>query len=629
MKIIDKINLKIEERRPFFSFEFFPPRTEEGVENLFERQERLVSYGPVFCDITWGAGGSTADVTQDIAVKMQNLVGVETMMHLTCTNMPKERLEIALKEVQKAGVKNILALRGDAPKGQDKFEAIEGGFSCALDLVKYIKKEFGSYFGIGVAGYPEAHPDSIVDDPEQMKKNYFENIEYLKKKVDAGADFIITQLFYDANIFIKFMNDCRAAGITCPILPGIMPIASYAGFKRMTSFCKTHVPQHILDAVEAIKDDEEAIKNFGISYGVEMCRKVLAAGAPGVHLYTLNLERSAVGIVEKLGIMPEQLGSRFPLPWRPASIGTDRTNEGVRPIFWANRPKSYVLRTSHWTEFPSKSWTSKLLASAAFDSSVDQKPLSDAVNVATVTEASLASHVIGDVNKYQMTRHICSTLRQERSRASWGIEVSNVEAVKDVFAKFYLGELRGLPWFEHDVPGAAAASIELREQLAVLCRKGILVMNCQPSARETPATDPVVGWGPTKGYVYQKAYLEFFVAPEAFRSLLPVLQGKENVTYMASDVRGEIFHSNAAPGDVNAVTWGVFPGHELVQPFVATLPAFLSWRDEAFALWDEDWAALYPEGSVSRTVLKAIHDTYVLVSITENDFVNGDLLSKF
>lgn len=144
-KIIDVMNKYMEEGKPFFSFEFFPPKTPDGVDNLFERMDRMVSYGPTFCDITWGAGGSTADLTLDIADRMQNEINVECMMHLTCTNMPEEKLATALTALKKFGVKNILALRGDPPQGQDKFEAVDGGFSCALDLIKYIRKETGAH----------------------------------------------------------------------------------------------------------------------------------------------------------------------------------------------------------------------------------------------------------------------------------------------------------------------------------------------------------------------------------------------------------------------------------------------------------------------------------------------------
>jgi len=263
----------------------------------------MASLGPAFCDITWGAGGSTADLTLDIAARMQNDVGVETMMHLTCTNMPVAQLNDALDKCLAAGITNILALRGDPPKGQDEFTTVEGGFSCALDLVKHVKARHGDAFGIGVAGYPEAHPDAIVDDPVQMEKNYRADIAYLKEKIDAGAQFVVTQLFYDVSAFTKFVADARAIGIQCPIVPGIMPIMTAGGFQRMTSFCKTRVPAEVAAAVEAVKGDDDKVKAYGVELGTAMCRQLLAAGVPGIHMYTLNLERTAVAILDTLGLL--------------------------------------------------------------------------------------------------------------------------------------------------------------------------------------------------------------------------------------------------------------------------------------------------------------------------------------
>ncbi|TYI06334.1 hypothetical protein ES332_A10G151600v1 [Gossypium tomentosum] len=241
MKVIEKIQ-SLQEGKVVFSFEFFPPKTEDGVDNLFERMDRMVAHNPSFCDITWGAGGSTADLTLDIANKMQNIICVETMMHLTCTNMPVEKIDHALQTIKSNGIQNVLALRGDPPHGQDKFVQVEGGFSCALDLVKHIRSKYGDYFGITVAGYPG---NDGVATPEA----YQNELAYLKRKVDAGADLIVTQLFYDTDIFLKFVNDCRQIGINCPIVPGIMPINNYKGFLRMTGFCKTKIPAEITAAL--------------------------------------------------------------------------------------------------------------------------------------------------------------------------------------------------------------------------------------------------------------------------------------------------------------------------------------------------------------------------------------------
>ena len=207
-------------------------------------------------------------------------------------------------QAKQLGIRNILALRGDPPQGQDKFVAAEGGFSCALDLVRYIRAQYGDYFGICVSGYPEAHPDTIVADPAQMEANYRADLAYLKAKVDAGADFIITQLFYDVDAFLAFRRDCLDLGITVPILPGLMPVLTYGGFKRMTAFCKTRVPAHVAATVEALKDNDEALKAYGVSLGTLMAQRLLDAGAPGIHVYTLNLERSAVAILQNAGLVP-------------------------------------------------------------------------------------------------------------------------------------------------------------------------------------------------------------------------------------------------------------------------------------------------------------------------------------
>merc|ERR1712070_1206314 len=303
MKIAQKLEECTKNGQVYFSFEYFPPKTEEGVNNLFPRMKKMVSYGPQFCDITWGAGGSTADLTQDIANRMQKEVGIETMMHLTCTNMMPEKVTVALEKCKEAGIENILALRGDPPKGQEKWEAVEGGFECALDLVKFIREKHGDFFGIGVAGYPEAHPDAICDDPE-----------YLKKKIDAGGQMIITQLFYDVGNFLQFVKDCRNIGINCPILPGIMPIQSYGGFMRMTGFCKTKVPQEILDTLEPIKDNAEAVKAYGIHLGTQMCKTLIEAGTPGLHMYSLNQDKAVLGILNGLGLISIEEPTKNPTP---------------------------------------------------------------------------------------------------------------------------------------------------------------------------------------------------------------------------------------------------------------------------------------------------------------------------
>ncbi|KAK9842600.1 hypothetical protein WJX81_008347 [Elliptochloris bilobata] len=593
MKIIDKMNASIKEGKPFFSFEFFPPRTEEGVENLFDRQDRMASYGPTFCDITWGAGGSTADLTLDIAAKMQNMVCVETMMHLTCTNMPEEKLRDALDKLKGYGIQNVLALRGDPPKGQESFTVVEGGFACALDLVKYIRAHYGDTFGICVAGYPEAHPDVIVDDPERMKENYWKDVHYLKEKIDAGADLVITQLFYDVERYFQFVKDCRSVGITAPIIPGVMPIMTYGGFKRMTGFCKTSVPPRIAADLEAIKDNEEAVKAYGIELGTKTCRALLDAGVPGLHLYTLNLEASALAILENLGLVNKAQRPR-PLPWRKAP-SHKRLAEEVRPIHWSNRPKAYLTRTADWDSFPAGRW------------------------------GNARSPAYGTLSDYQfMRRHSGSEKRREKARAAWGASLNSVADVVNVFVKYTSGEINVLPWSEMDSLQHETGKIQ--ERLVALNRSDLLTINSQPAVNGAPSSDPHVGWGAGNGYVYQKAYVEFFCSPASFRALEARLACVPSITYMAVNAAGQSA-TNVPAGAVNAVTWGVFPAREVIQPTVVDPQSFLVWKDEAFALWTEEWGSLYAPGSRSRAVIEDIAGSWYLVSVVDNDYVRGDLFS--
>lgn len=211
VKIIDKINQSIS--APFFSFEFFPPKTEAGVENLYLRMDRMTALQPIFVDITWGAGGCTRDLTMAISEYTQTYFGVDALMHLTCTNLTLSNLKDILKNARELGIQNILALRGDPPKGALQWEPIPGGCNNAIDLVKLIRKEHGDYFGIAVAGFPEGHPHS--------KESLQDEVRYLKQKVDAGADFVLTQFFYDPDVFIEFLQHCRGVGIRCPIIPGV------------------------------------------------------------------------------------------------------------------------------------------------------------------------------------------------------------------------------------------------------------------------------------------------------------------------------------------------------------------------------------------------------------------------
>ena len=586
MKIIDKINALPEDKK-FFSYEYFPPKTDSGVLNLFDRIDRMTRTEPLFVDCTWGAGGSTSDLTLEICTTVQKYFGADIMMHLTCTNMSVSLLYDALKQAKEAGIMNILALRGDPPEGKE-WTQTEDGFANAVDLVRFIRKEYGDYFGIGVAGYPEAHIEA---------ESYEKDMQYLKEKCDAGADFIVTQLFYNVDNFFKWEKDCRAAGIKVPIVPGIMPIQNYGGFKRMTGFCKTDVPQELSDALEEIKDDDAKVKAFGIEQGVKMCKQLLDAELEtpirGCHIYTLNLEKTAVGIVKGLGLYSDDQAVRA-LPWRPSAMSPRTEKETVRPIYWANRPRSYLARSMEWDDFPNGRWGDS--RSAAFGSLKD--------NYLARLDRN------GPKNKDS-----CIKL--------WGTPTC-LGDVTTLFVRFCKGEIDRLPWSE--TPGLDSESSMIDAKLVALNEKGVLTVNSQPAVNAVASSDAAVGWGGAGGYIYQKGYLEFFASPEAVAAIEAACKDKPSLTYQALNQAGD--SKTNCEDSVNAVTWGVFPGKEVVQPTVVDSESFQVWKDEAFGLW-KTWAEVYEDGSEAANVLSKVYDTYYLMSIVENDYVGGDLFSVF
>merc|ERR1719506_1122939 len=297
----------------------------------------------MWIDVTWGAGGSTADTTLSLCETAMDVTGLDVLMHLTCTNVTVDQTRSVLQRCKEKGLCNILALRGDPPANATEWTATEGGFSHAVDLVRFIRKEFGDYFCIGVAAYPEGHIDA---------ESFDKDLRYYKEKVEAGADFGVTQLFYDTNLYFEFLKKSHAIGVpkSFDVFPGIMPIQSYAGFRRMTGLCKTFIPKSIDEELEPIKDNEAAVKEYGIDLAVRMSKELMAGGCPGLHLYTLNLEKSATAICEKLGLVDETVKMMKEYPFN-RSTGT-RGVESTRPIFWAQRTKSYVERTKGWNEFP-------------------------------------------------------------------------------------------------------------------------------------------------------------------------------------------------------------------------------------------------------------------------------------
>jgi len=275
------------------SFEFFPPKTEKGWEELLKTVSRLVPLRPSFVSVTYGAGGSTRTRTHDLVVRIQREVGIPVVAHLTCVGSNRDELRGILDDYVKAGVQNILALRGDMPVGIHEAEAFpEDGLRFATDLVRFINQEY-PHMGVGVAGFPEGHPET----PNRLRE-----IEHLKAKMDAGADYIITQLFFDNHDFYDFRERCRLAGIEAPIMAGIMPIISRRNMERMADLAAgARFPAGLLRSVRRARDDE-SVRKVGIHWATEQVRDLIDNDVAGLHFYTLNRSRASEEICHNLGL---------------------------------------------------------------------------------------------------------------------------------------------------------------------------------------------------------------------------------------------------------------------------------------------------------------------------------------
>ena len=274
---------------PVFSFEFFPPKSPEAVERLYATATELKALKPAFVSVTYGAGGSTRQLTVDLVTRIKRDIGLETMAHLTCVGHTKAELADVLDTLAAGGIENVLALRGDPQKGQPTFVPTPRGFTYGQELTRFVKERYG--FCIGGAAHPEKHLES--PDVES-------DLRHLKEKVDGGAEFLITQLFFDADDYFRFVERARAVGITVPILPGIMPVTNVAQLQRFTSMCGASIPVSLRDLLEGVKDDDTAVIAVGVEWAADQCRRLLAGGAPGIHFYTLNRSHSAQMVFEEL-----------------------------------------------------------------------------------------------------------------------------------------------------------------------------------------------------------------------------------------------------------------------------------------------------------------------------------------
>ena len=488
---------------------------------------------PLFVTVTWGASGSTSARSLELAEICQRQLGLTTCLHLTCTNMTQRVVDDALEAAKEIGIRNILALRGDPPRAREyrsDEEEEEGGqeFVWAADLVQYIRKKHGDYFCVGVAGYPEGHADESY--PTEQSPQH--DMAYLVTKVQAGADFIMTQLFYDAQYCLDYEKLVRNYGNgvlgDIPIIPGLMPIQNYQILKRTTKLSHSKLPPEILRRLDPVKADDEEVKRVGVeivSEIVEVIKGVKATGPRGFHFYTLNLEKAVSFILERCHLIP---------PITPADRSNDSsavddsdaplTNGESQPIKISARrpsrrpssPHNHVIPVSGSAsststfppEEPSRATT---LAISHGVGSLGREATWDDYPNGRFGDAR--SPAFGEIDGYGPSLH----LSPAAARAKWGSPTSRTD-IGDLFKRHLMGDLDQLPWSEG---GLNEETQVIKSELRRLIEgRGWWSVASQPAVDGVASDHAIFGWGPKGGFVFQKAFVEFFIPAQDWKTKL-------------------------------------------------------------------------------------------------------------
>ncbi|KAJ2974334.1 hypothetical protein NUW58_g8690 [Xylaria curta] len=669
-KITDKI-AALPADANYFSLEFFPPKTGMGFSNLRDRLDRMArALRPLFVNVTWGAGGSTATKSLELAEICQRELNLTTCLHLTCTNMSRKMIDTALEDAKALGIRNILALRGDPPRAaeyqdanEDPENAIDEGFVWAIDLVKYIKQKYGDYFCIGVAVYPEGH----ADESHPLGQSLEHDLPYLVEKTLAGADFLMTQLFFDTDAYDKFERCLRehpsGAFKTMPIIPGLMPIQSYQMIKRTTKLSHARIPDDIMARLDTVKKDDEKVKNVGVDILCEIVERVKeiksrTSGPRGFHFYTLNLEKAVSFIVERANLIsstPEEdaVADDGPLPNIPGLVvngapppdyyqGTSRSR---RQSAVGSEPRNRVIVSEHTLSNPE-------YEAPQADAGVKAGPINTRANTLAISEGEgvlgreatwddfpngrwgdARSPAYGEIDGYGPTLHVT----QAQAISLWG-HPKTLEDVNTLFVRHLKGELNAIPWSEEEVHEETGI---ITDQLVRLNQKGMWTVASQPAVNGVRSEDPTFGWGPHHGFIFQKAFVEFFLSAAAWRTLQEKLASPEvhgSVTYYATNAAGDFVSSDFSGGVSNSDT--AEPTGESDEGYVAGENStnavtwevsFRAWAEEAFGIFSE-WAQVYGKGHESEKLLEAARADCWLVNIIHHDYMAKealwDLLSK-
>lgn len=286
-----KITDLFQQKEQTFSFEFFPPRDEISALDFGINVGQLIRLAPSFVSVTYGAGGSTQQRTFDIVDYLQNKIGLTTMAHYTCVGSSKEKVIQDIQYLADRNIKNLMLLRGDPPKNATSFTPHPDGYGYASDLINAVSSQFNHHFAIGAGCYPEKHPEAISQESD---------LQHLKNKLLTGADFFVSQLFFDNKCYLNFVDQAQQIGIRCRILPGIIPLTSYGQIKRFTELSGTAIPEILIDKIESAKDNPRRIYQIGVDFAIAQCKELLEKGAPGIHFYTLNKSRATIDIYQTI-----------------------------------------------------------------------------------------------------------------------------------------------------------------------------------------------------------------------------------------------------------------------------------------------------------------------------------------
>ncbi|EDK37403.2 hypothetical protein PGUG_01501 [Meyerozyma guilliermondii ATCC 6260] len=630
MSVVQKINSLGPQDR-FISFEFFPPKTDTGFRNLLARLHRMSALNPLFITVTWGAGGSTSEKSLDLAITCQKELGLTTVLHLTCTNTNKDIIDNALQRAKENGIRNILALRGDPPRTEEYWTP-DCDFYSAVDLVKYIKQQHGDYFCIGVAGYPEGH----VEGSDTSNQNPEKDIPYLEEKIDAGAEFIITQLFYDVDKFMHYQKLLSSSPKlkNIPLIPGLMPITTYKVFTRASKLSHSSIPHEIESQLQNTSSDDNAVKSIGIRIITDMVDQInnRSNGAiRGYHFYCLNLEKAVASVLDQSAVLRPIMEAPTNTISHDDAVASDDEDIEMPPK--KGRRRSSIINENEVAApgFAAVGMGHKASANKALLS--DKRTL---VDISTGKGAlgkdatwddfpngrfgDSNSPAYGEIDGYGPSLKIHSP---QEAIAKWGTPESTKDISK-VFLNYLSGKINILPWV--DAPLSAETAL-IQEELFELNDKGWFSLASQPSVNGARSSDKIFGWGPSNGFVFQKSFVEIFIPKEEWSTkLYPKLKhmiDNLDITYYAGDSSGKI-QSNLPVGpdshnSKNAVTWGVFPSQEVLQPTIIDIESFRAWNEEAFHLWSE-WARCYKKNSVSYNLLNSINGDYYLVSLIYHNF---------